>query len=181
MRKNVASILCATFMILTATPVHAADGAASEAELVRLYQRYFQQKDEQKLATLVHWEGVEQRDRDAFLRSLQSDLKHRLRKVELAPLDASMKLEYTINGVTYIPAVAPVERMIAAYEDEGNVTHLSTTYLVGRRNGRYYIDLAIPNRGNPRGSDLLPSGARTAAISTVLAQAWRPTSRSRRK
>jgi len=168
-------------MILTATPVHAADGAASEAELVRLYQRYFQQKDEQKLATLVHWEGVEQRDRDAFLRSLQSDLKHRLRKVELAPLDASMKLEYTINGVTYIPAVAPVERMIAAYEDEGNVTHLSTTYLVGRRNGRYYIDLAIPNRGNPRGSDLLPSGARTAAISTVLAQAWRPTSRSRRK
>ena len=181
MRKNVASILCATFMILTATPVHAADGAASEAELVQLYQRYFQQKDEQKLATLVHWEGVEQRDRDAFVRSLQSDLKHRLRKVELAPLDASMKLEYTINGVTYIPAVPPVERMIAAYEDEGNVTHLSTTYLVGRRNGRYYIDLAIPNRGNPRGSDLLPSGARTAAISTVLAQAWRPTSRSRRK
>ena len=179
--RNIATVVCAAFMITAAASAYTDDGAASEAELVQLYQRYFQQKDEQKLATLVYWAGVEQRDRDAFVRSLQSDLKHRLRKVELAPLDASMKLEYTINGVTYVPAVPPVERMIAAYEDEGNVTHLSTTYLVGRKNGRYYIDLAVPKRGNPRGSDLQASAARTAAISTLIAQAWRPTSRSRRK
>jgi hypothetical protein len=140
--------MCYATVISAAMSACAADGAASKAELQQLYQRYFQQKDEHRLATLVYWPGVEQRDRDGFLRSLRSDLKYQLKKVDVAPLDAGAKLEYTLEGVTYVPALPAIGRMIVSYEDEGNVKHLSTSYLIGLKDGRYYIDLATPKRSN---------------------------------
>jgi len=124
----------------------AADGAASKIELQQLYQRFFEQKDEQSLAKLVYWQGVEQRDRDGFLRSLRNDLKYRLKKIDLVPLDAGVKLEYTLDGITYVPALPAIGRMIVSYEDQDNVKHLSTSYLVGVKDGRYYIDLATQKR-----------------------------------
>ena len=116
----------------------------STTELQQLYSRYFQQKDEQKLATLVYWQGVDQRDRDGFLRALRNDLKHRLQKIKFLPLDKGVKLEYTLDGVTYMPVLPAIGRMVANYEDEDNVKNLSTSYLVGVKDGKYYIDLATP-------------------------------------
>jgi hypothetical protein len=146
--KQTIRVMCYAAVISAAMSVCAADGAASKTELQQLYQRYFQQKDEQRLAMLVYWQGVEQRDRDGFLRSLRNDLKYRLKKVELVPLDAGVKLEYTLEGVTYVPALPAIGRMIVSYEDQGNVKHLSTSYLIGVKDRRYYIDLATQKRSN---------------------------------
>jgi len=145
--KRIVRITSYAFVVLAAMSAWAANGTASKRELQQLYQQYFQQKDEQKVATLVYWKGVEQRERDSFFRSLRSDLNHRLQKVEFVPLDAGVKLEYALDGVTYVPVLPALGRMVASYEDEGNVKHLSTSYLVGEKNGRYYIDLATPKRG----------------------------------
>lgn len=139
---------CYAVAIFASLSASAANGAASTTELQQLYSRYFQQKDEQKLATLVCWKGVEPRDRDGFFRSLRNDLKHRLQNVKFVPLDTGVKLEYTLNGVTYIPVLPAIGRMVASYKDEGNVKHLSTSYLVGVKDGKYYIDLATPKHGN---------------------------------
>lgn len=133
-------------LVSASIAVFAADGATSPSELRQLYQRYFALKDEQKLATLVYWPGVEQRDRAGFLRSVRGDLNHRLRKIDFVSLDAGAKLEYTLDGVVYAPALPPVGRMVISFEDEGAVTHLSTSYLVGVKDGRYYVDLAAPKR-----------------------------------
>jgi hypothetical protein len=143
MKKLISSACCAV-ILLAGVASFAADGAASKAELQQLYQRYFQQKDERKLATLVYWPGVEQRDRDGFFRSLRGDLNYRLQKVEFLPLDPGLKLEYTLSGITYVPALPPVGRVVATYEGQGNVNHASTSYLVGVKDGRFYITLAVP-------------------------------------
>jgi len=144
--KQILRVMCYATVISAAMSARAADGAASKIELQQLYQRFFEQKDEQSLAKLVYWQGVEQRDRDGFLRSLRNDLKYRLKKVDFVPLDAGVKLEYTLEGVTYVPALSAIGRMIVSYEDQGNVKHLSTSYLVGVKDGRYYIDLATQKR-----------------------------------
>jgi len=146
--RQIIPVMCYGIVISAAMSAYAADGAASKAELQQLYQRYFQQKDEHRLATLVYWQGVEQRDRDGFLRSLRSDLKYRLKKVDVVPLDAGAMLEYTLEGVTYAPTLPAIGRMIISYEDEGNLKLLSTSYLIGLKDGRYYIDLATPKRSN---------------------------------
>lgn len=139
---------CYAVVIVASLSASAANGAASTTELQQLYSRYFQQKDEQKLATLVYWKGVEQRDRDGFFRSLRNDLKHRLQNVKFVPLDTGVSLEYTLGGVTYMPALPAIGRMVASYEDQDNVKNPSTSYLVGVKDGTYYIDLATPKHSN---------------------------------
>lgn len=144
--KQIIRVMSYATVIAAAIAAGAVDGAASKTELQQLYQQYFQQKDEQKLATLVYWHGVDQRDRDSFVRSLRNDLQYRLKKVEFVPLDSGAKLEYTLEGVTYVPALPVIGHMVASYEDQGNVKHLSTSYLIGVKDGKYYIDLAIQKR-----------------------------------
>jgi hypothetical protein len=139
---------CYVVVIFAALSASSTNGAASKTELQQLYYRFFQQKDEQKLATLVYWEGVERRERDGFFRSLRNDLKYRLQNVKFVPLDTGVKLEYTLDGVTYMPVLPPIGRMVASYEDQDNVKNPTTSYLVGVKDGRYYIDLASPKRNN---------------------------------
>ncbi len=146
--RKIIRIICCVVVFSAVMSASAADGASSKAELQQLYQRYFQQKNEQKLATLVYWQGVEPRDRDSFFRSLRNDLNYGLQKIEFMPLDAAIKLEYTVGQVTYVPALPAIGRMVASYKDQGNVKHASTSYLVGVKDGRYYIDLATPKHGN---------------------------------
>jgi hypothetical protein len=142
--KKVIRVLWYAFVISTGTSAFAAEGAASKAELQQLFQRYFQQKDEKKIGTLAYWRGVEPRDRDGFFRSVHSDLNYRLKKIEFVPLDLGLKLAYTRDGVTYMPALPAVGRIVAHYEDQGNAKHVSTSYVIGVKDGRYYIDLAAP-------------------------------------
>ena len=122
----------------------AMDGAASKDELRQLFQRYCEQRDEQKLGTLVYWRNVRQRERSGFLRSLRNDLKYRLKKVELVALDPHTGMDYTFKGITFRAALPPIGRMVATYEGQGNVKDFTTSYLIGEKDGRYYIDLAVP-------------------------------------
>ncbi|HXS75073.1 MAG TPA: hypothetical protein VN753_02770 [Terracidiphilus sp.] len=141
MSKLKSGIFISFFVV--ALTAHAADGATSKAELQKLYQQFFQNKDETRLGKLVYWQGVEQQDREGFFRSLGQDFKYRLRDIHFVPLQHDEHLEYTLRGVTYVPALPPVGRMIVTYGGQDNVNDLSTSYLIGAKDGRYYIDLAV--------------------------------------
>ena len=142
MRPLLIALLAAFSSIsLQATPP---SGAVSEEQLATLYKRYFAAKDVEKLKTLVYWSGVQQSDRESFARSLEFDLKYQLKDVRLVPLQRGEKLEYSRNGVTFRPSLTPVGRLIARYEDAGTTRNLSTSYLVGTKDGRYFIALASP-------------------------------------
>jgi len=130
-------------LFVTALTAHAGDGATSKIELQRLYRQFFQQKDEIGLRTLVYWRGVGEQDKNGFLRSLSEDFKYRLQDIQFLPLKRDEDLEYTLKGVTYVPALLPVGRMIITYQSQENVHHLSTSYLIGIDDGKYYIDLAV--------------------------------------
>jgi hypothetical protein len=137
--------VCLGLALLLSSAALAADGgASSKQDLANLYQRYFTAKDQAKLSTLVYWPGVMQRERDAFNRSLSSDLQYRLKKAGFVELDKNQTLEYTLGGTVFRPTLPAVGRLVATYEDQGAAKNLSTTYLVGVKDNRYYITLASP-------------------------------------
>lgn len=139
-------VICCLLACQTAM---AADGAASKDDLARLYKRYFDAKDDAKLNTLVYWPGIRQRERDSFVHSIKYDLGYSLLSVELAPLKRGETLEYSSNGVTFRPSLAPVCHMVATYKGSGTTKGFSTSYLVGVKDGRYYIVLASPQTSSP--------------------------------
>src|SRR5215471_20259509 len=120
-----AVFVCAGLIALPAPPALAMNGAASKDELRQLFQRYFERRDEQKLSTLVYWRNVHERERSGFFRSLRNDLNYRLKKVELVALDPNTSMEYTLEGITFRPALPPIGRMVARYEGQGNVKESS--------------------------------------------------------
>ena len=117
-------------------------GATSKEGLAKLYRRSFESRNVQKLQLLVYWPGVAQRDRDAFMRSVQQDLKFKLKNVEFASVGDTTVLEYTLDGTVYRPTLTPVARLVARYEDTSETKNVSTSYLVGVKDQRYYITLA---------------------------------------
>jgi hypothetical protein len=123
-------------------------GATSRKQLQQLYRRYFEQHDETKLGALVYWPGVRERERDSFFRSLRFDFKYRLLTVEISPLDPHIASEYSLDGIVFRPALPPMCRLVARYQGNGDPANLSSSYLVGVKNGRYYIDLAVPVRNS---------------------------------
>ena len=131
-------------LVCIAIGADAKGGAASKEELASLYRRYFDAGQADKLRTLVFWPGVMERERNSFNRSLEFDLKYQLASVTLAQLDTNETLEYTIDGTVFRPTLTPIARLVATYRGHGEMKTLSTSYLIGVSNNRYYITLASP-------------------------------------
>jgi len=119
-------------------------GASSKKELASLYRQYFEKKDTQNIRSLVYWPGVLDFERNSFNRSVNYDMEFKLQKIEIAPLDKNQMLEYTREGITYKPTLKPLCKLVATYVPHGDLDKLSTSYLVGVRDKRYYIILASP-------------------------------------
>jgi hypothetical protein len=117
-------------------------GAASKEELAKMYRRNFEARDAERLQSLVYWPGVAQRERDMFVRSIQKDLKFKLKNVEVASLGDTKALEYTLDGTIYRPTLTPIARLVATYEGTADMQNVFTSYLVGVKDNRYFITLA---------------------------------------
>ena len=142
--KGLSVSLSAGAVLLATMVAFAAEGAASKEELGKLYQSYFRDRNEEKVETLVYWFGVTERDRESFYRSLRNDLNYRVKSVQVMDLAPNSKFEYTRDGVTYVPGLPPVARLVVNYQGRRSVTQFSTSYLVGAKAGRYFIVLATP-------------------------------------
>src|SRR5262249_18479578 len=107
---------------------------------------YFEAKDAAKIRTLVYWSGVQERERDAFNKSLEADFQFKVRRVEMISLHTKLKMEHVQEGIIFRPTLEPIGRLIVIYEPKRALTAISSVYLVGSKYGRYYITLASPIR-----------------------------------
>ena len=119
-------------------------GAATKEELCTLYRQYANAKDKERIRSLVYWQGVQDRERNAFNKSIENDSQFKIKNVEIKPLDKNQMMEYTLQGITYRPTLEPIGNLVVTYERQGTVNALSTSYLVGAKDARYYIILASP-------------------------------------
>ena len=109
-----------------------------------LYRQYANAKDKERIRSLVYWQGVQDRERNAFNKSIEDDSQYKIKNAETTPLDKNQMMEYTLQGITYRPTLEPIGNLVVTYEPQGTVNALSTSYLVGVKDARYYIILASP-------------------------------------
>ena len=126
----------------------------SREALSERFREYSDRSDVEGVFRLVYWHGVSEADRGTLRRSLEVDFRERIKSVEVVPLSEGYLLEYTRNGITYRPNLQVVGELVVTFEPRDKlepsadgsflVPPSTTTYLVGRKDGRYSIAMAAP-------------------------------------
>jgi len=99
------------------------------------------------LSRLVYWDRADERTRTSFEKHSSADFGLEISEVVVEPVDPEMKLEYTLDGVTYRPNLEPAGRLRVEFEPGeagGLPTTHSTSYLFGTRDGVYWIATSAP-------------------------------------
>jgi len=121
-----------------------AHGAASTDQLADRYFAAIKKKDLKSAYALVYWKTVDKHSEDLARNSIKSDMESLVSSVKVVPFKHNEKLQYSIKGVVYRPTLPPVGRLFITYTpnsaSETRIT--STSYLVGKSGGSYWITLA---------------------------------------
>jgi hypothetical protein len=124
--------------------------AESPDELAARYQEAHEAGDLDALRALVFWEGVDELTRSSVERQIEKELGRGIESVRVEPLSEGFALEYTLDGVTYRPNLAPVRRLRIEFtqseesEEGETITSASISFLVGEREGAYLITASAP-------------------------------------
>jgi hypothetical protein len=124
--------------------------AESPDELAARYQEAHEAGDLDALRALVFWEGVDELTRSSVERQIEKELGRGIESVRVESLSEGFALEYTLDGVTYRPNLAPVRRLRIEFtqseesEEGETITSASISFLVGEREGAYLITASAP-------------------------------------
>ena len=125
----------------------------SPEALADAFREAHEDSDLVALSRLVYWEQVDARTRSSFEKQSSADFGLEISDLVVEPVDPDMKLEYTLEGVTYRPNLDPVGRLRVEFEPgeaDGMPTTRSTSYLFGTRDGVYWIATSAPRAaGSP--------------------------------
>ena len=117
-------------------------------QLIQQFRTAHQKRSIPDVARLVFWGGASQDLRRSTERHIADDFPMRIARVTVRPLAPDERLEYTRDGVTYRPTLRPVGRLTVEFVPgvgtAGGVT--ATSYLVGLKDGVYYLLSAEPVR-----------------------------------
>ena len=119
----------------------------SPQALADAFQEAHEDADIVALSRLVYWDQVDERTRASFEKHSSADFGLEIAELAWEPVDSGMKLEYTLEGVTYRPNLEPVGRLRIQFEPGeagGLPTTRSASYLFGIRDGVYWIASSAP-------------------------------------
>ena len=119
----------------------------SEKELIARVQQAFDHQSIVEIRQLVYWGKSNPDAKTSFDRLASSDFSQKPGKISIAPLGANEKLQYTLNGITYVPTLKATGRMTIDFvvPPGAKMKASSTSYLIGTRNGGYYLLTAEPS------------------------------------
>ena len=95
---------------------------------------------------LVYWGSAEPEMHRSVEHTIAADFGLVIKRISLQPLAANETLEYTQHGVTYRPTLRPIGRLQVEFLPEPGTDQRqrSTTYLVGVKDGVYFLLTAAP-------------------------------------
>jgi len=111
---------------------------AARKQFLADYRHAHEKSDVDAAMRLVCLDHVTKDTIDALRQSLADDSRLPLKSVDIVPLEKNEHLEYTMRGVRYVPNLAPVGKLSIVLAT-GTDAVSTTTYLVGVKNGRYWI------------------------------------------
>ena len=110
------------------------------------FRRAHESRDAEAILRLVYWQGTDGETRKSVEEGVAADFGLPIKSIRMESLAADDKLEYTRSGVTYRPNLAPVGKMRVEFEPPagGQLTAQSSGYLIGVKDGAYFIATAAP-------------------------------------
>jgi hypothetical protein len=121
-----------------------ARGAASPDELAQRFHDRLAQQDRAGIESLIFWPQGQRHESEALDYFLKAQSVRRIQSVDIVPVPDDQVLEYTRGGVRYTPSLPPVHKLVVTFASRGSVSDESAGFLVGEKDGRYYVTLAAP-------------------------------------
>ncbi len=123
-------------------------GAATEAELIELYERAQEEGALEAAMNLVSWNGVPRNIKESISARFTETFAYAIENAEVGPIPENQLLEYTVSGRTYRPNVKVTGKLIIRYENRGQAIQ-TTSYLIGIKGDRYFIAVGVPEGDAP--------------------------------
>jgi len=122
------------------TPPRTAD------QLIAQFKKAHQTRAIASMLGLVYWGTAEPEMHRSVEHTIAADFGLVIKRISLQPLAANETLEYTQHGVTYRPTLRPIGRLQVEFlpQPGTNQQQRSTTYLVGVKDGVYFLLTAAP-------------------------------------
>ena len=122
------------------TPPRTAD------QLIAQFRKAHQARAIASMLGLVYWGTAEPEMHRSVEHTIAADSGLVIKRISLQPLAANETLEYTQHGVTYRPTLRPIGRLQVEFLPQPGTDQQqrSTTYLVGVKDGVYFLLTAAP-------------------------------------
>jgi hypothetical protein len=119
------------------------EGAPSQERLASLFREYSEAADLERLYRLVYWSGEQGNLRENYRRFVEKDFPETIERIEIVPLPGDDSPHYMQGGIQYRPNLDPIGRLVVQFKPRRDFSY-NSQYLVGKKEGRYYIVLASP-------------------------------------
>jgi len=128
------------------TKVDESRGAPSLEMLIEAFHEAHLNQDIEAAKELFYWKDAPGFVRDTVEKALQQYFGGLILELELAEVSDLQSYEFEFENTTYMPNLPAIKQLNIHYElQEGeDFTLLSSTYLIGERDGTYWISMSAP-------------------------------------
>lgn len=119
------------------------------ASLIAACRKAFEDRDADAFLKLVYTtESPESKDLSSHRQLFLLDYMKPIDSIRIDPLPADEVTSYVRHGVRYRPTLPPAGKMVIAFADDpdSKVRDETTSFLVGQKDGRWWILTAEPDR-----------------------------------
>lgn len=149
------AILSAVLLSFLAAPSACAQRTAlspphSVEELADRYRTAHSRKDVEAIRQLFYWGASTQETRMAVTSFINSDVAHAIQAVTVKPPTPTDPTEYEKDGVKYRMTLPAIAKLVIDFQPRsvrgGTYKSEQTGYLIGVRNGEYWLVTSEPSR-----------------------------------
>lgn len=120
------------------------DQSPQAIELIEAFKKAHNNKNVDELMKLVYWGKATEQTKKGIRESLKYDINHSISNIYIGQLPDNLTTEYTLGSITYKINLKLIKELNVLYEsNESGITR--TSYLIGIRNGKYFIATAAPS------------------------------------
>ena len=142
MRRNISCLVLFFFCVVWGCQSHGLD---AESAFIKEYQRAHEQRDVDGAMNLVYWQGVNEDIKQNFIGNFKDDFKMEIEKLEMVRPPENQMTQYTSQGKTFKTNLDVKKVFIVHLKPQPGAVQITyTKYLIGVKDGKYYITTAVP-------------------------------------
>jgi hypothetical protein len=122
-----------------------ARGATTPDELAQRFHEGLNRRSRPDIESLIFWPDGQKHESPTLDYFLKAQATRTVHSVTVVAVPDDQMLEYTRGGIRYTPSLTPLHKLLVTFTARGGgPSDESAGFLVGAKDGRYYVTLAAP-------------------------------------